>query len=230
MRLMTNLTRVGFCNSQHACLLVNLAYTVNFAKQTMESVKVVVVGDGAVGKTCLLIAYANNEFKEEYVPTVFENYNATVIFEGKTVSVGLWDTAGQEDYDRLRPLSYPDTNVFLLCFSLVLPSSYNNVPEKWVPELRHHCPYTSIVLIGTKQDMREDPDMDRRLKENGEKPITKEEGMALQKKIGAVAYHECSAKKLTGVKELFHTVIHAALRPGDFKQDVKKPKSLCSLL
>lgn len=74
-----------------------------------------------------------------------------------------------------------------LCFSLVHPSSYNNIPEKWVPELRHHCPYTSIVLIGTKQDMREDPDINRRLKENNEKPITKEEGSILQKKINAVA-------------------------------------------
>jgi small GTP-binding protein len=50
--------------------------------------------------------------------------------DGKTISLGLWDTAGQEDYDRLRPLSYPQTDVFLICFSLVSPPSYENVRTK----------------------------------------------------------------------------------------------------
>ena len=50
--------------------------------------------------------------------------------DGKPISLGLWDTAGQEDYDRLRPLSYPQTDVFLICFSLVSPPSYENVRTK----------------------------------------------------------------------------------------------------
>lgn len=97
--------------------------------------------------------------------------------DGKTISLGLWDTAGQEDYDRLRPLSYPQTDVFLICFSLVSPPSYENVRTKvsipephhiafpevlidylpqWFPEISHHAPSTSIVLVGTKLDLRED--------------------------------------------------------------------------
>lgn len=106
---------------------------------------------------------------------VFDNYSANVMVDGKTISLGLWDTAGQEDYDRLRPLSYPQTDVFLICFSLVSPPSYENVRTKvghsacpyelgvdvphlqWYPEISHHAPSTSIVLVGTKLDLREDP-------------------------------------------------------------------------
>lgn len=60
--------------------------------------------------------------------------------DGRPISLGLWDTAGQDDYDRLRPLSYPDTDVFLICFSLVSPNSFANVSDKWSPEINHHAP------------------------------------------------------------------------------------------
>ncbi|KAM7318137.1 hypothetical protein ACRRTK_022874 [Alexandromys fortis] len=89
--------------------------------------KLVIVGDGACGKTCLLIVFSKDQFPEVYVPTVFENYIADIEVDGKQVELALWDTAGQEDYDRLRPLSYPDTDVILMCFSIDSPDSLEAV-------------------------------------------------------------------------------------------------------
>ena len=78
---------------------------------------------------------------------VFDNYSASIMVDGKNVALGLWDTAGQEDYDRLRPLSYPQTDVFLVCFSVVSRSSFANLETKWVPEIAHHCPGTPFVYV-----------------------------------------------------------------------------------
>lgn len=108
-------------------LLVTSSQSLKF--QTMLAVKCVVVGDGAVGKTCLLVSYSQNAFPSEHVPTIFDNYQTNVLMDGKHVSLMLWDTAGQEDYDRLRPLSYPQTDVFLVCYSCDFASSFANVKE-----------------------------------------------------------------------------------------------------
>ncbi|CAA3026052.1 rac-like GTP-binding 5 [Olea europaea subsp. europaea] len=155
-------------------------------------VKCVTVGDGAVGKTCLLISYTSNTFPTDYVPTVFDNFSANVVVDGSTVNLGLWDTAGQEDYNRLRPLSYPGTDIFILAFSLISKASYENVSKKWIAELRHHAPGVPIILVGTKLDLREDKQF---FSDNpGAVPITTAQGEELRRMIGAAAYIECSAK------------------------------------
>ena len=172
-----------------------------------------VVGDGAVGKTCLLISYTTNKFPSEYVPTVFDNYAVTVMIGGEPYTLGLFDTAGQEDYDRLRPLSYPQTDVFLVCFSVVAPASFENVKEKWVPEIAHHCSKTPFLLVGTQIDLRDDPSYIEKLAKNKQRPISFELGEKLAKELKAVKYVECSALTQKGLKNVFDEAILAALEP-----------------
>lgn len=191
----------------------------------MQTIKCVVVGDGAVGKTCLLISYTTNKFPSEYVPTVFDNYAVTVMIGGEPYTLGLFDTAGQEDYDRLRPLSYPQTDVFLVCFSVVSPSSFENVREKWVPEITHHCQKTPFLLVGTQIDLRDDAATLEKLAKNKQKPISNEQGEKLAKELKAVKYVECSALTQKGLKNVFDEAILAALEPPE-----PKPKRRCALL
>lgn len=119
---------------------------------------------------------------------------------------GLWDTAGQEDYDRLRPLSYPQTDVFLICFSLVSPPSFENVRTKWWPEISHHAPNIPIILVGTKLDLREDPETIAKLRERRMQPIQYAQGNQMARDIGATRYLECSALTQKGLKGVFDEV------------------------
>ncbi|EDO18376.1 hypothetical protein Kpol_1013p48 [Vanderwaltozyma polyspora DSM 70294] len=195
--------------------------------------KLVIVGDGACGKTCLLIVYSKGTFPTVYVPTVFNNDVTTVEVDGKTVDLALWDTAGQEDYDRLRPLSYPDSNVVLICFAIDLPDSLENVKEKWVSEVYHFCRGVPIILVGCKMDLRTDTDVIQGLSKIGKEPVTTEEGQTVATQIGAFKYIECSAKTGYGVRELFEVATRASLLSQEIKMNQKKngkSKRKCSIL
>jgi small GTP-binding protein len=145
--------------------------------------------------------------------------------DGKPVNLGLWDTAGQEDYDRLRPLSYPQTDIFLICFSIVSPTSFENVSAKWYPEVSHHCPTTPIILVGTKLDLRDDHETIEKLREKKQSPITYPQGLAKMKEINAIKYLECSALTQKGLKTVFDEAIRAVLIPNR-----KPPKRKCNFL
>ncbi|KAJ2455593.1 Rho GTPase protein rac1 [Coemansia sp. RSA 2336] len=192
----------------------------------MQAIKCVVIGDGAVGKTCLLISYTTNAFPGEYIPTVFDNYSANVMVDGKPINLGLWDTAGQEDYDRLRPLSYPQTDVFLVCFSLVSPPSFENVRTKWFPEIDHHAPDVRKILVGTKLDLREDLHTINKLKDKKTAPISFQQGVEMAKTIGAAKYLECSALTQKGLKSVFDEAIRVVLSPPQ----IPRKRNKCLIL
>jgi len=192
-----------------------------------DSVKLVVIGDGAVGKTSMLITYTTNAFPSEYIPSVFDNYSATVSHKGRSISVGLWDTAGQEDYDRLRPLSYPGTDVFLVCFSVVSPASFEN-RRRWVAEIAHHCPGVPFVYVATKTDLRDCKETEERLASKGLKFISTEEIAAAAKEDRAAGFVECSSLHGTGLSNVFETALSSAFAPS-MKTKKKKQNILTRL-
>ncbi|KAK2744856.1 Rho GTPase [Myotisia sp. PD_48] len=172
------------------------------------SKKFVVVGDGGCGKTCLLISYSQGYFPEKYVPTVFENYITQTIHNpsGKGVELALWDTAGQEEYDRLRPLSYPETDLLFVCFAIDCPVSLENVMDKWYPEVLHFCPTTPLILVGLKSDLRTNRTCIEFLKAQGLTPVTPEQGQAVAQRMNAM-YVECSSKQMRGVDAVFEMAV-----------------------
>jgi small GTP-binding protein len=126
--------------------------------------------------------------------------------------LALWDTAGQEDYERIRPLSYPDTDVILICFSVDSRISFANTKLKWEPEISTYLPNVPVILVGNKCDLE------------SEKTVTVEEGWKMADTINAVAYLECSAKNMFGIKKVFDVAVRASIQ-----KDSKKQTKCCTI-
>ena len=181
----------------------------------MQNVKMVTVGDGTVGKTSLLMSYTENRFPVDYVPTIFDNFTTGVEVDGRLISFALWDTAGQEEYARLRSLSYPETDVFLICFSVTSQASLENVRTKWATELNHCCPGAKKILCGTKLDLRPTSSSYSFGKPEELKGyVTTEMGRKVAEEIGAAGYFECSALTQQGVAAVFEGAIRAVPSPS----------------
>lgn len=172
-------------------------------------------------------------------------------YEGKIVEFALWDTAGQEEYDRLRPLSYPETHVLFVCFAVDYPVSLENVEDKvcspsalaclrgdlnsghrtqWYPEVAHFCEDVPIILVATKTDLRADSTAVSLLKAQGRHPVTPEEGAAVAKRIGA-KYAEVSAMTGRGVEEVFDLALREAMKGTSLiGRSIKRRKAKCTVL
>lgn len=162
---------------------------------------------------------------DHFTPSVYDNYSTKVLVDSKSISVGLWDTAGGEDHDRLRPLSYANADVFVVCYSIDSQASFENVGFKWVPEIRRVCPDKPFLLVGTKSDIREDKYFIDKLKsKGGDGFVDTERAKQTGAELGAASVMECSAKKSVGVTEVFDEAVKVALA---FRhRPVKKKKCL----
>ncbi|XP_042296699.1 rho-related GTP-binding protein RhoU-like [Sceloporus undulatus] len=183
--------------------------------EPLRSLECVLLGDGAVGKTSLALSYSTNGFPARYVPTALDRFSAVVQVDGAPIRLQLCDTAGQDEFDMLRQVCYPKAEIFLLCFSVVAPTSFQNIADKWYPEVRRHCPSTPVLLVGTQSDLRQDVKVLIALARRREKPVAPGAARALSVKLGMVGYLECSALTQHNLKEVFDTAIAAGLRHAD---------------
>tara|TARA_B100000524_G_scaffold313254_1_gene190494 strand:- start:2317 stop:2919 length:603 start_codon:yes stop_codon:yes gene_type:complete len=187
-------------------------------EKTRLSVRCVLVGDRAVGKTCLLISYTNDRFPEDYVATVFENYVATVVVDRVPINFCLWDTSGQDEFAHMRILSYPRTGVFIVTFSVVDRVSFESVRTRWLPELKAHGPEAPLILVGTQLDLRHCQVTNERLRTQRQTPVSFEEGLELSAQIGASRYLECSALTQQGIKTVFDEAIRFVVLPPNSRR------------
>ncbi|VDP79866.1 unnamed protein product [Echinostoma caproni] len=198
--------------AKEAALPINIAMSSN-------TINLVVIGDGAVGKTCLIESYINNPFPTMYVPTVFEKYTGSLTVNGQNLSLKIWDTAGQSDHEHIRGLTYSGVDAVILCYSVVHETSYENIRCKWSEELLKHLPGIPVVLVGTKIDLRE------RIIPGFTRAITYDQGSRLAKRIDATAYVECSALCQINIKEVFDKAIKAVLEKRSESKSPKKHES-----
>ena len=191
-------------------------------KYSPNHYKCVLVGCGAVGKTSLLITFTTGEFPGGYIPTVFDNYSHDIRIDNKSMEIDLWDTAGAEDYPRLRPLSYPQTDVFMICMSVYDDPSCSywgkhdlDKSGMWTDfavhtmafcqEIQTLCPDVPRILVGTKTDLRDD-------KKCIDNCYAKEEMEHFAEVWECDGYVECSALKGYNVKKTFDYIMRKAMK------------------
>ncbi|CAD8100284.1 unnamed protein product [Paramecium sonneborni] len=205
------------------------------SSQESTQIKLVVVGDGSVGKTCILLSYTTDKFPTEYVPTVFDNYTTQLTVDNQMINLSLWDTAGQETYNRLRTLSYGSADIFLIVFSVVDSSSFENAQNKWFPELNQdELQKVPKIIVGNKIDMRDDSN-DKHIKTETAKSLLGNQN---------IQYFECSALTQEGLKLVFDEAVKQALKaklqskggakPANQNKDInngpqKKEEPCCSI-
>nr|XP_019921996.2 rho-related protein racA isoform X2 [Crassostrea gigas] len=178
----------------------------------MENLKFLVVGDGGVGKSSLLMTYTTHAFPSEHTPTVFDNYIDTVMVDGDRKCLELWDTAKREEGDRERPLSYLGADIFLLCYSIENKCSFENIEDKWIPGIEHFCPDVPVLLVACKTDLRSSSKI--------KGVVSSEEGRALAGRL-RVPFCETSSLTQTGLRECFDTAIKRATECSHCKKKAK---------
>lgn len=177
----------------------------------MKSVKVVVVGDGAVGKTCMMIRYTSNCYDPVYVPTVLDVVTHQCFIGNDTYSLQLYDTAGQEEMVHLRKLAYTNATLIMMCFALDSQESLANLEAKWAPEVQTCCPGGKVFVVGTKSDL--------------EKKVDQGEIDRICEEIHAIGYMEVSAAEDSNISNAFTQAVTLAIQ-----KEGKQSKRICNIV
>uniref|UniRef100_H3DJ79 Ras homolog family member V n=1 Tax=Tetraodon nigroviridis TaxID=99883 RepID=H3DJ79_TETNG len=187
-----------------------------------EELSCMLVGDGAVGKTSMIISYIFNGYNSNYTQTAFDVFTGLVHVNGVPTRIKLIDSAGQEEFGHLRALCYAHVDVFILCFSLVNPVSFQNIASKWIPQIRSGNRTSPIVLVGTQSDLCQSVDILIHLAQHGTKPVAHGRATRLARRIGAGDYLECSALTQHNLKDVFDSAVFAAIKHKHVGKNCKK--------
>ncbi|KAK0755061.1 ras family-domain-containing protein [Schizothecium vesticola] len=178
------------------------------------SIKAVVVGDKRCEKTAAIVAFTTGAKQGEYIPKAFDTYSASLMIHGRLCSLGLWDTSGLEDHHRLRPLAYPQTDIFLVFGRIGIKSTFDSIEGLWIPEISHQSPRIPILIVGISS---EDDQQLFKLARQRHEPCKHEDytkmGKRLAKRIGAVRYMECNISTLYNVKAVFSEAVLTVVDP-----------------
>ncbi|KAK3591829.1 hypothetical protein CHS0354_007691 [Potamilus streckersoni] len=170
-------------------------------------VQCAIVGDVLVGKSAMAFSFLGQNLPNEYVATVFENYAGRISVAGEQYTVSIFDSAGQHDLEGLRAYTYKDSEVYVVCYSVVDRESFHNVRDFWIPEAKSSTKRRKpIILVGTQSDLRSDKGC------NVDSVVKIDEGNELAKEIGADCFMECSSFHNKGVKEVFENAVQTALK------------------
>jgi small GTP-binding protein len=169
-----------------------------------SAIKIVLVGQTRVGKSCILDRQLNGTFEGQMPNTIGTALATTIIETPEGVfRLQLWDTAGQEQYIALASLYYRNAHIALLVFDLTRRDTLLAL-ERWAAEVRERAPARiSLVLIGNKCDL------------DTTRQIHLEEILQFRKKIGASQYFETSAKTGLGVDQLFRSIVKLRSDPHE---------------
>uniref|UniRef100_A0A0B7AYI3 Uncharacterized protein n=1 Tax=Arion vulgaris TaxID=1028688 RepID=A0A0B7AYI3_9EUPU len=180
--------------------------------QRQPDLKCVVVGDGSVGKTSMLMGYATNRYPTQHVPSVFDNYAGSLKFAGKKIQMQIIDAVEGTENPKFRQSLYSGTHIFVICFSVVKPASLRHVEEVWLPEIRSFTPGIPFILVGAQADLRSVDIIRDMLASSGQRPITTAEGAMLARRVGATCYIETSPEVEKNVRKLINSAIASVLK------------------
>ncbi|KAM0674052.1 hypothetical protein GVAV_002570 [Gurleya vavrai] len=155
--------------------------------------KVMIVGEGATGKTCMLEVFRSGKFPSEYVPTIVDNFIKETEVDNQKITLAIWDTSGQESYSAVRTIAYSDTEIVIMCYSVEDKNSLEALKTTWVPEIKNYCPSAEIILVALKCDLRDGSD----------NFVSTKQGEEVKEEVDAKSFVECSAIRNFNIDLIF---------------------------